>query len=178
MSAIDPALLERAAAIRLLLLDVDGVLTDGKLYFDPDGNELKAFNTRDGFGMKALQLSGVEVGVITARTSAAVGHRMRQLGIPHVYQGCENKLDAFMQLLAATGLDASQVCYAGDDWVDLPVLMRAGLAVAVANAEPQVKERVHWVTRQRGGDGAVREICNLIMTAQGQERSMLDEILK
>lgn len=177
MPAIDPALLERAAAIRLLLLDVDGVLTDGKLYFDPDGNELKAFNTRDGFGMKMLQRSGVEVGVITARSSPAVAHRMQQLGIRHVFQGCENKLEAFIQLLAATGLGAEQVCYAGDDWIDLPILMRAGLAVAVANAEIRVKEHAHWVTGQRGGDGAVREICNLILTAQGRERALLDEIM-
>ncbi|MGD8384715.1 MAG: 3-deoxy-manno-octulosonate-8-phosphatase KdsC [Lysobacterales bacterium] len=177
MPVIDPALLERATAVRLLVLDVDGVLTDGKLYFDPDGNELKAFNTRDGFGMKMLQRSGVEVAVITARNSAAVTHRMQQLGIRHLFQGCENKLEAFMQLLSTTGLDAEQVCYAGDDWIDLPILIRAGLAVAVANAEPQVKERAHWVTRQRGGDGAVREICNLILTAQGRDRSILDEIL-
>jgi len=177
MPAIDPALLERAATIRLLVLDVDGVLTDGTIHFGPDGEESKAFNTRDGFGMKALQRSGIGVAVITARTSAAVTHRMRQLGVEHVFQGCENKLEAFMRLLAATGLDAEQVCYAGDDWIDLPVLMRAGLAVAVANAESRVKESAHWVTRQRGGDGAVREICNLILTAQGHDRSILDEIL-
>ncbi len=177
MPGIDPALQERAAAIRLLVLDVDGVLTDGKLLFDSGGNELKTFNTRDGFGMKALQQSGIDVGIITARTSTAVTRRMQQLGIEHVYQGCENKLDAFLQILAVTGLDARQVCYAGDDWIDLPILVRAGLAVAVADAEARVKENAHWVTQQRGGEGAVREICNLILTAQDKDHVILEEIL-
>jgi len=156
---------------------VDGVLTDGKLYFDHTGNEMKAFNTRDGLGMKALQRVGIEVAVITGRKSEAVAHRMTQLGIKHVYQGREDKLDAFLDLLRITGLDAQQVCYAGDDWIDLPVLLRAGLAVSVADAEEQVKQQVHWITRRNGGDGAVREICNLILAAQEKDQIILDEIL-
>ncbi|MGA9575773.1 MAG: 3-deoxy-manno-octulosonate-8-phosphatase KdsC [Lysobacterales bacterium] len=177
MAPMDAALKERAASVRMLVLDVDGVLTDGKLYFDHAGNEMKAFNTRDGMGMKALQRAGIEVAVITGRRSAAVKHRMDQLGIRHVYQGREDKLDAFLELLEITGLDARQICFAGDDWIDLPVLLRAGLAVSVADAEEHVKERVHWVTRRNGGDGAVREICNLILAAQEKDQIILDEIL-
>ena len=177
MTVMDAALRERATKIRMLVLDVDGVLTDGKLYFDHAGNELKAFHTRDGLGMKALQRNGIEVAVITGRKSEAVTHRMRQLDIEHVYQGREDKLNAFLHLLENAGLDAAQICFAGDDWIDLPVLLRAGLAVTVADAEEHVKEHVHWITGRNGGDGAVREICNLILAAQGKEQPILDEIL-
>jgi 3-deoxy-D-manno-octulosonate 8-phosphate phosphatase (KDO 8-P phosphatase) len=174
---MDAALKERASGIRMLILDVDGVLTDGKLYFDHSGNEMKAFNTRDGMGMKALQKVGIEIAVITGRKSEAVSKRMDQLGVQHVYQGREDKLDAFLDLLEKTGLDAQQTCFAGDDWIDLPVLMRVGLAVSVADAEERVKQQAHWVTGRKGGDGAVREICNLILAAHEKERIILDEIL-
>lgn len=177
MPGMDAALKQRASKIRMLVLDVDGVLTDGKLYFDHAGNEMKAFNTRDGLGMKALQRVGIEVAVITGRKSEAVAYRMNQLGIEHVYQGREDKLDAFLHLLATTGLDAEQVCFAGDDWIDLPVLIRVGLAVSVADAEDHVKQQAHWITRRNGGHGAVREICNLILQAQGKDQTILDEIL-
>jgi len=177
MDRMDAALKERAQGIRMLILDVDGVLTDGKLYFDHAGNEMKAFNTRDGMGMKALQKAGIEVAVITGRKSAAVANRMEQLGIKHVYQGREDKLDAFLDLLDKTGLDAQQTCFAGDDWIDLPVLIRVGLAVSVADAEERVKEQAHWITTRNGGDGAVREICNLILSANGKDQIILDEIL-
>ena len=177
MDRMDAALRERASKICMLILDVDGVLTDGKLYFDHSGNEMKAFNTRDGMGMKALQKVGIEVAVITGRKSEAVTQRMTQLGIKHVYQGREDKLDAFLDLLEITGLDAQQTCFAGDDWIDLPVLIRAGLAISVADAEDRVKQQAHWITRRNGGDGAVREICNLILAAQEKDRIILDEIL-
>jgi len=177
MVVMDAALRERASNIRMLVLDVDGVLTDGKLYFDHAGFEMKAFNTRDGMGMKALQRCGIEVAVITGRKSEAVAQRMSQLGVRHVYQGREDKLNAFLSLLEMTDLDAQQVCFAGDDWIDLPVLMRAGLAVSVADAEDRVKEQAHWITSRNGGDGAVREICNLILTAQDKDQFILDEIL-
>ncbi len=177
MVQMDAVLRERASEIRMLVLDVDGVLTDGKLYFDHAGNEMKAFNTRDGMGMKALQRVGIEVAVITGRKSEAVAHRMAQLGIQHVYQGREDKLEAFLELLEMTGLDAEQVCFAGDDWIDLPVLMRVGLAVSVADAEERVKQQAHWITQRNGGDGAVREICNLILAAQEKDQTILDEIL-
>lgn len=177
MNDMDASLRERAANIRMLVLDVDGVLTDGKLYFDHAGNELKAFNTRDGLGMKALQKSGIEVAVITGRKSEAVAHRMTQLGIKHVYQGREDKIHAFLDLLELTGLEEQQVCFAGDDWIDLPVLLRVGLAVSVADAEERVKQHVHWITPSNGGDGAVRELCNLILMAQDKEQTIVDEIL-
>jgi 3-deoxy-D-manno-octulosonate 8-phosphate phosphatase (KDO 8-P phosphatase) len=177
MPGMDAALKQRASKIRMLVLDVDGVLTDGKLYFDHAGNEMKAFNTRDGLGMKALQRVGIEVAVITGRKSEAVSYRMNQLGIAHVYQGREDKLDAFLDLLKITRLDAQQVCFAGDDWIDLPVLMRVGLAVSVADAEDHVKQQAHWITQRNGGHGAVREICNLILKAQGKDQTILDEIL-
>jgi len=177
MASMDATLRDRAANIRMLVLDVDGVLTDGKLYFDHAGNEMKAFNTRDGLGMKALQRCGIEVAVITGRNSAAVTHRMNQLDIQHIYQGCQDKLNAFLHLLEKTGLDAQQICFAGDDWIDLPILLRAGLAVSVADAEDRVKDQAHWITKRNGGDGAVREICNLILTAQDKDQTILDEIL-
>jgi len=177
MHSMDAALHKRASNIRMLVLDVDGVLTDGKLYFDHAGNEIKAFNTRDGMGIKALQQVGIEVAVITGRKSEAVTQRMIQLGVQHVYQGREDKLTAFMDLLEKTGLEEHQICFAGDDWIDLPVLIRAGLAVSVADAEERVKEQAHWITSRNGGDGAVREICNLILVAQDKDQIILDEIL-
>jgi len=177
MDHIDQALRQRAANIRMLVLDVDGVLTDGKLYFDHQGNESKAFNSRDGLGMKALQRCGIEIAVITGRKCQAVTHRMNQLGIKHVYQGQIKKLDAFLELLEITGLDAQQVCFAGDDWIDLSVLSRVGLAVSVADGEERVKQQAHWITRNKGGHGAVREICNLILEAQDKQQSIVDEIL-
>ncbi len=177
MTIMDAALRERAANIRMLVLDVDGVLTDGKLYFDHAGNEMKAFNCRDGLGMKALQRCGIEIAVISGRKSDAVARRMAQLDIKHIYEGREDKLNAFLHLLEVTGLDAQQICFAGDDWIDLPVLMRVGLAVSVADAEDRVKQQVHWITKRNGGDGAVREICNLILRAQGKDQIILDEIM-
>ena len=177
MTIMDAALRERASNIRMLVLDVDGVLTDGKLYFDHDGNEMKAFNSRDGLGMKALQRCGIEVAVISGRKSKVVARRMAQLDIQHVYEGRDDKLNAFLHLLEVTGLDAEQICFAGDDWIDLPVLRRVGLAVSVADAEDLVKQQVHWITKRNGGDGAVREICNLILIAQGKDQIILDEIL-
>jgi len=177
MAPMDAVLRERASKIRMLVLDVDGVLTDGKLYFDHAGNEMKAFNSRDGMGMKALQRVGIEVAVITGRKSEAVAQRMAQLGIQYVYQGREDKLEAFLELLKVTGLDPQQVCFSGDDWIDLPVLLRVGLAVSVADAEERVKQQAHWITRRNGGDGAVREICNLILAAQQKDQIIVDEIL-
>lgn len=177
MTNMDAALRERAASVRLLILDVDGVLTDGKLYLDHAGNELKAFNARDGLGIKALQRCGIDVAIITGRVSEPVAQRAAQLDIRHVYQGHERKLGAYLDLLERTGLDPRQTCFAGDDWIDLPVMLRAGLAIAVADAEERVKQQAHWITQRNGGQGAVREICNLIMAAQDKEQAALDAIL-
>ena len=176
-SSFDPLLLEKAALVRMLVLDVDGVLTDGRLYFDNSGNEMKAFSTRDGLGMRSLQACGIELALITGRQSEIVKRRAEQLGIAHVYQGSNDKLDAYLHLLGKTGMEEQQVCYAGDDWIDLPVLQRVGLAVTVADADQAVRDSVHWVTSREGGKGAVREICNLILAAQGHDRKMFDEIL-
>ena len=177
-SAYDPLLLERAARIRLLALDVDGVLTDGRLYYDNAGNETKAFSTRDGLGLRLLAEQGIELALITARTSEIVRRRAAELGITRIFQGSIRKLDAFHELLAETGLAPEQVCYAGDDWLDLPILDRAGLAVAPADGESLVRQRAHWTTSRVGGNGAVREICDLILAAQGLDKKALDGILQ
>ena len=178
ISGFDPLLLERAAKIRLLALDVDGILTDGRLYFDNTGNEMKAFSTRDGMGMRLLADQGIDLALITARQSEIVKARAANLGITRIYQGSLRKLDAFHDLLSGTGLDAEQVCYAGDDWLDLPILDRAGLSVTVADGDPVVKKRVHWITSRPGGHGAVREICDLILAAQELDGKALDGILQ
>jgi 3-deoxy-D-manno-octulosonate 8-phosphate phosphatase (KDO 8-P phosphatase) len=177
ISKFDPLLVDRAAKIRALVLDVDGVLTDGRLYFDNHGNEMKSFCTRDGLGMRALQSQGTVLALITGRQSEIVANRARNLGIEHVYQGRNDKLDAFHELLAATGIGAPEVCYAGDDWLDIPVLNRVGLAVTVADADAVVKSHVHWITSRPGGYGAVREICDLILAARGLDQQVLDGIL-
>jgi 3-deoxy-D-manno-octulosonate 8-phosphate phosphatase (KDO 8-P phosphatase) len=174
--AFDPLLLERASKVRVLVLDVDGVLTDGKLYYDQAGNELKAFYTRDGLGIKAVQRFGIRTALITGRSSAIVARRAEELKIDFVYQGSDNKLEALNDLLGKANLNEEHVCYAGDDWIDIPVLDRVGLAVTVPDADSLVKSRVHWVTANSGGNGAVREICDLILAAKGQDRELLREI--
>jgi 3-deoxy-D-manno-octulosonate 8-phosphate phosphatase (KDO 8-P phosphatase) len=176
LSSFDPMLVERASRIRLLALDVDGVLTDGRLYYDSQGNETKAFSTRDGLGLRALQRFGTELAFITGRRSSIVEQRAAELDIRHVYQGRNDKLNAYLELLAATGADDRAVCYAGDDWIDIPVLNRVGLAVTVADADDIVKQRVHWVTRRAGGHGAVREICDLILAARGLDDRLFAEL--
>lgn len=176
-SAYDPLLLERAARVRNLVLDVDGVLTDGRLYFDNQGNELKAFYTRDGFGLKSVRSQGVLLALITGRRSELVARRADNLGIEHVYQGRDDKLNAFNELVEATGIDPQETCYAGDDWVDIPVLERVGLAVTVPEADAVVRQRAHWITTRPGGRGAVREICDLLLAARGADQAVLDGIL-
>lgn len=174
----DRELIERAAGIRLLALDVDGVLTDGRLYFDDHGKEMKAFSTRDGLGMKALQRFDIKVALISGRQSRIVADRAAQLDIGLVYQGRDDKLNALGELMSETGMDEQAICYAGDDWVDIPVLERVGLSVAPADAAPLVRERVHWVTNARGGRGSVREICDLILAAQGLDQRLRKELLE
>ena len=174
MDSFDPLLLERAKQVRLLALDVDGVLTDGRLYFDSAGNELKAFSTRDGLGIKALQRFDIGIAIITGRSSPMVSARATQLSIEHVYQGSDDKLTAYEDLLRRTGLEDRDICYVGDDWIDLPVLARCGLAVTVPSADAAVRDRVHWVTDRAGGDGAVREVCELILHAQDHYDSLLE----
>jgi 3-deoxy-D-manno-octulosonate 8-phosphate phosphatase (KDO 8-P phosphatase) len=164
---------ERARAVRMLVFDVDGVLTDGSLFYGDDGQEYKAFNSRDGHGIKMLRASGVEAGIITGRSSQVVMHRMRNLGITHIHQGAEDKLHAFQNLLAVEKLSAEQIAYMGDDLVDLPVLRRCGLAVTVPDAPAEVQARCHYVTRAGAGRGAAREVCELILRAQGNWAAQL-----
>jgi len=166
--AVDAALLARAREIRAVLFDVDGVLTDGRLYRDDSGQEYKSFHSRDGQGIKLLGRAGIVCGIITGRTSRVVEHRAAELGITHVYQGCEEKLPVFHELLRTLGLQPRQAAYAGDDVVDLPVLIAAGLGVAVADAHALARQYAHWVTPSGGGLGAARELCDLLLYAQGR----------
>ena len=163
----------KAAAILLIVFDVDGVLTDGSLFIGDDGQEYKAFNSKDGHGMVMLQQSGVEIAIITGRTSEVVRIRMASLGIERVYQGKREKLPAYEEIKQITGFDDEQIAYVGDDVVDLPVMTRAGFAVAVQDAHPLAKQHAHWVTPSGGGRGAAREVCELIMDAQGTLQSAL-----
>jgi len=161
-------ILQRAARIKLAVFDVDGVLTDGRLWYAADGSELKAFHAHDGAGMKRLTAAGIEIAVITARSSHVVSVRMAELGIIHVYQGRADKLACFEHLLKALQLDPADACYTGDDIVDLPPMQHAGLSIAPANAHPYVRERALWRTRLAGGNGAAREVCDLLLAAQGK----------
>jgi len=168
LEGISEEVRSKARQVRLVALDVDGVMTDGRLYFDQSGQEMKAFSTRDGMGIKALQRSGIPVALITGRQSPMVTQRARELAISLVFQGVDDKLQALQAVLGASGLSAEQVCYAGDDWIDLPVIGRVGFSVTVADADPLVRQQVDWVSAEAGGMGAVRALCNLILAAQGK----------
>lgn len=159
---------ELANKIQLIIFDVDGVLTDGGLYFTEDGAEFKRFNSLDGHGIKMLKDNGVEVAVITARDSKAVAYRMKNLGIAHFYQGQSDKVVAFSDLLQKLNLSADEVAYVGDDVIDLPVMTKVGFAIAVANAHDTVKQYANLITEKSGGHGAVREVCDFILKAQGK----------
>ena len=169
---------EKAKRIRLAIFDVDGVLTDGSLYLTDGGEEIKVFNSRDGHGMKMLRESGVELAIITGRASRCVELRAKNLGVELLFQGADDKAQAFAALLAARKLDAAAAAYMGDDVVDLPVLRRCGLALTVPDAPLAVKQQVDYVTRAHGGRGAAREVCELIMHAQGTLERQLETHLK
>lgn len=158
----------RAAAIKLLICDIDGVFSDGRIYLGNHGEELKAFNTKDGFGIKALINSGVEVAVITGRHSQIVQQRMTSLTVKYIFQGQEDKIVAYRELKQALNLTDEQIAYIGDDCPDLPVMQQVGLAVAVNDAHPLVVRHAHYRTLLPGGFGAVRELTDLLMLAQGQ----------
>jgi len=164
--------LPKAKDIKLLLLDVDGVLTDGNLIYSHEGKESKSFNTQDGFGLRMLQDAGVEIGIITARSSEALERRSKDLKITLLYQGAANKLIAYKEIVKATGLKPFEIAYMGDDWLDMVLLKRVGLAVAPANAVNEVKDMAHYTTEQSGGHGAVREICDLILEATGKYKEL------
>ena len=162
---MDVALFERLKQIRLLVCDVDGVLSDGRIYMSNHGEELKTFHTKDGFGLKALREIGIEVGIITGRSSRIVSERMAALGIEHVYQGQGAKLPALQDLLDLLGLEAQQAAYIGDDVIDIPVMQACQLGIAVADAHPLVLRAASYVAHLRGGEGAVREVCDLLLQA-------------
>ena len=170
-------ILERASRIRLAIFDVDGVLTDGSLYIRDDGQESKAFNSRDGHGMVLLRQTGVTLAIITGRSSEVVRIRMASLGISHVYQGIQDKLATYEELKRTLGLSDEAIAYVGDDVVDLPVMRRVGLAVAVADAHPLVQRHAHWRTASPGGRGAARDFCELLMEAQGTLDTMMARYL-
>ncbi|MDF2445050.1 MAG: kdsC [Moraxellaceae bacterium] len=158
--------MQLATGIRLLALDVDGVLTDGRLYFAEDGQELKTFDTQDGHGIKMLMQAGVQCAIITGRNTKLVERRARNLGIAHLLQGREDKLVALRELSSELGVALEHIAYVGDDWPDLPALRAVGLGVAVANAHQELRVHADYVTRLEGGRGAVREVCDLILKAQ------------
>lgn len=163
---MDAQLQARAKHIQLLLLDVDGVLTDGRLYFSNSGEEFKAFSTLDGQGIKLLQSAGTQVGIITGRQSNLVARRARDLGVELVVQGREDKWQALEEVLQAQPVPLENIAFMGDDWPDLTIMTRVGLALAVANAHPSVAERAHWQSTLKGGEGAVREACDMLLKAQ------------
>lgn len=165
---VEEEIFQRAGAVRLLICDVDGVMSDGLIYMGNQGEELKAFNVRDGYGIRCLLTSGVEVAIITGRKAKLVEDRAKTLGIAHLYQGQSDKLIAFNKLLHDLSLAPEQVAYIGDDLIDWPVMAQVGLAVAVADAHPLLLPKAHFVTRTPGGRGAVRELCDLILQAQGK----------
>ena len=160
-------MIERLKNIRLLILDVDGVMTDGRIIFDSNGVESKFFNVKDGHGIKMAQRAGIEFAIISGRQSQVVANRAAELGIVHVYQKAMNKLTPYLEILEKTGLDDAQVAFMGDDVIDIPVLRRVGFAAAPADAVEEVLPHVHFITNNRGGWGAVREVCDLLLKGQG-----------
>lgn len=167
------AILNKARSIRLLALDVDGVLTDGKLYFSATGDELKAFNILDGHGIKLLRNAGIEVALITGRNSPLTARRAKDLGIVYLLQGREDKKEALLELCTTLSVHLNQVAYVGDDLPDLGAIRACGLGICVANAHESLKQHADYCTTLKGGEGAVREVCDLILT--GQEK--LDSII-
>jgi 3-deoxy-D-manno-octulosonate 8-phosphate phosphatase (KDO 8-P phosphatase) len=176
-SATWQAALAKARPVKILLLDVDGVLTDGSLIYSHEGQESKAFNTQDGFGLRLLQEAGLELGVITARSSEAVARRCVNLKMRYIYQGAGNKLEAYQEIMKVSGCKPFEIAYMGDDWLDLALLNRAGFAAAPANGVREAKEASHYTTELSGGHGAVREICDLILEAKGRYQELLQSYM-
>ncbi len=171
-------LMEKAAKIRLIAFDVDGIMSDGRLYFSANGDELKAFNILDGLGLKQLMAAGIDVAVITGRQSPLTEKRMRDLGIPHLMQGREDKRVALAELLSTIDLPAEAIAYMGDDLPDLPAIRFAGLGVTVPNGYWLVREHSDYCTEAAGGSGAVREVCDLLLSAQGKLEDALAKYLE
>ena len=168
----------RASRIKLLLMDCDGVLTDGRLWLLENGDEHKSFNTHDGLGLSLLHRAGLKSGIISGRRSQAVTRRAGELGMEFVHQGDPHKIKAFEQVLSQAGVDENEVAFVGDDLTDIPIMRRAELAVAVADAVAEARSVAHYVTQARGGHGAVREVVELILKSQGRWNEVVDEYLR
>lgn len=166
------------AKIKLLLLDVDGVMTDGRITYDNAGGETKSFDVKDGHGLKLLQRAGIKIGIITGRQSTVVARRAEELGIELVYQGAKDKLVPFNEILKKLALSPEEVAYVGDDVVDLPVMRRVGFAATVADAVEEVKPFAALVTARKGGRGAVREICDFLLKNSGRWAAVTDRYFK
>ncbi|MFY0992371.1 KdsC family phosphatase [Halomonas sp. C05BenzN] len=174
---LDTQLVDRLRRVRLLAMDVDGVLTDGRLYFQADGIEIKAFHTLDGHGIKLLKRAGLEVALITGRDSPMVSRRAAALGVKHVYQGVEKKLPRLRELCRQLDLELDQVAYCGDDMPDVGAIKRAGVGISVPGAPSYIRKHADWVTERAGGHGAVREICDTLLQAQGHWDAVIDTYL-
>lgn len=178
MVRIDKQLLmAKAQRIRLLILDADGVLTDGSIVYCSDGEQIQSFNVHDGLGIKLLARAGIETAIVSSRVSGALSIRARELGIDKVYQGQKDKILIYEKIRGELGLEDDEVAYVGDDWVDLPILQRVGLAVVVAEAAPPISDFAHYVTQRKGGKGAVREVCDMILKAQNLWSGFLNQYL-
>lgn len=169
--------LKKASNIKLLICDVDGVLSNGQVIIGNDGEELKTFNIKDGFGIKCLQKSGIAVAIITGRNSKIVEKRCQELGIEHYYQGQSNKQEAFGTLCKNLSVQPEQICHIGDDLPDLPLLVQVGLGVTVADGHWLMQQHADWVTQNNGGFGAVREVCDLILHSQNKLQAIHQEYL-
>lgn len=166
---------EKFSNIKLLLLDVDGVLTDGKITYTDKGEEIKSFNSKDGLGIRLLMDSGIKVGIITGRKSDALVHRCKNLGIELLFDGITDKLQTFKDILKKTELHSDNTAFAGDDLPDLPVMKAVALSITPADAPEYIKEHADFVTRQKGGEGAIREICDKILQAQGKWETIIEK---
>ncbi len=175
---ISEEIAQKAQKIKLLILDVDGVLTNNMLIYSEDGQEHKAFHTRDGHGMVLLQKSQVDIGIITGRKSQLVTNRMNDLKVQHVYQGVPDKLPTFLKLVDKLNLSLDEIAYIGDDILDLPILIRIGLSVTPADGDDEVKSRVDYVSPFKGGKGCVREVCEIIMRSQNSWQQHMDFFLR
>jgi len=171
----NPVLSEKLKSIQLLLLDVDGVLTDGAIIYNHDGSETKIFNVKDGFGLKLAMKAGIKVGIVTGRKSPALDHRCRDLGIQYSFEGIQDKAKILEKIAAQTGVAPEHTAYIGDDLPDLPLMRRVGLSIAVADAHKTVLKKADWTTSAVGGCGAVREVCEALLQARGMWNQLIDQ---
>ena len=170
---ISPEIKDRIKKIKFVIMDIDGILTDGRIIYDNKGNELKFFDVQDGFGIVLLKRIGVESAIMTAKKSKVVSRRAKDFGVKYLYQDCFDKLKAFQEILGKINLSPEEICFIGDDLIDIPVLKRVGFAVSVPNAVDEAKEAAHYITKREGGRGAVREICDLIIKTQDRWQNII-----